>query len=485
VTLRPLAAVDLGAASGRVMVGWIEPERVQLTEVHRFANDPVRLPDGLHWDILRLYQEVVVGLRLAGQAVAGESAAGLLSVGIDSWAVDFGLLDGAGRLAGNPYHYRDSRTEAGVRAVHAVISKEDLYARTGLQFLPFNTLYQLAASRRSGELDSAQILLLIPDLLGYWLTGQQVAEMTNASTTGLFDIHQRTWADDLIAELQFDRQLLPELQPPGRTLGTLLPEVARETDLAIDTVVTLVGSHDTASAVVGVPALHNRFAYISCGTWALVGLELDAAVVSEQARLAQFTNEVGVDGRIRFLHNVMGLWLLQESLRTWERMGLAPDIDVLHAAAAELPAGGPLIDPNDGALLPPGDMPSRIEDACRRTGQPIPVGPAAFVRCILDSLALAFARSIAEAERLADRRVEVIHLVGGGARNRLLCQLTANACELPVLAGPVEAAALGNVLVQARAHGLLSGTLEDLRALIAATHEITRYVPRGRPAGGD
>jgi rhamnulokinase len=473
VTGRLVAAVDLGASSGRVMVGRVAPNELELTEVHRFSNDPVRLPDGLHWDILRLYHEVLAGLREATHA-----ADGLVSIGIDSWAVDYGLLDEAGILLGDPYHYRDGRTAASVDDVHKVIPPAELYARNGLQFLPFNTIYQLAAARRSSLFEAARTMLLIPDLLGYWLSGARVAEVTNASTTGLLGVHRRTWDLDLITSLGIPPSIFAPLGAPGDVIGPLRDKVRQETGATADTLVTLVGSHDTASAVVGVPADDASFAYIACGTWSLVGVELDEPVLTEESRRANFTNEGGVDDRIRYLRNVMGLWLLQESLRTWELGGTLEHLPALLIAAAELPAGGPIVDPDDPSFLPPGDMPARIAAACLRLDRPAPGTPAGIVRCILDSLAAAYGRAVRDAARLSGRSVEVVHLVGGGARNSLLCQLTADACEVPVFAGPVEATAIGNVLIQARARGLLAGDLETLRALVRGTQDIRRYEPR-------
>ena len=473
MTGRLVAAVDLGASSGRVMVGRVAPNELELTEVHRFPNDPVRLPDGLHWDILRLYREILAGLRAAARA-----ADGLVSIGLDSWGVDYGLLDEAGTLLGDPYHYRDDRTAAGVDAVHQIIQPADLYARTGLQFLPFNTIYQLAAARGTSLNEIARTMLLIPDLFGYWLSGVRVAEVTNASTTALLDVHRRTWDMELISALAIPPSLFAPLGAPGDVIGPLRDDVRRETGASAETLLTLVGSHDTASAVVGVPADDASFAFIACGTWSLVGVELDHAVLTEESRLANFTNEGGVDDRIRYLRNIMGLWLLQESLRTWELEGSAEHLPALLIAAGELPSGGPIIDPADPSFLPPGDMPTRIEAACVRQDQPAPGTRPALVRCILDSLASAFGRAVRDAARLSGLSVEVVHLVGGGARNSLLCQLTADACEVPVLAGPVEATALGNVLIQARARGLLAGDLETLRALVRATQDIRRYAPR-------
>jgi rhamnulokinase len=457
-----VVAVDLGASSGRVIVGRVRAGTLELEEVRRFPNDPVMLPDGLHWDILRLYHEVLAGLRTAGRV-----ADDVVSVGIDSWAIDYGLLDSAGSLIGDPYHYRDRRTEASVPLVHAALSRERLYATTGIQFLSINTLYQLAAARETPAFRAAATMLLIPDLLGYWLTGRVVAEITNASTTSLLDARSGAWSPELLGAVGIPAALLPALRGAGEIVGPLRPELAADIGLPADTVLTLVGSHDTASAVVGVPADGPAFAYVACGTWALVGVELDAAVLSDESREANFTNERGIDGTVRYLRNVTGLWLLQESIRTWERDGDRVDLAELLAAAERQPAGGPVVDPDRAEFAPPGDMPARISAEARRTGQRVP-----------DSLAAAFARAVRDAVRLSGRSVDVVHLVGGGSRNTLLCQLTADACALPVLAGPVEATAIGNVLVQARAHGLVDGGLPELRSLVRATQELRRYEPR-------
>jgi rhamnulokinase len=467
-----VAAVDLGASNGRVVVGHVGPGELDLIEVHRFPNEPVALPDGIHWDVLRLYREILDGLRTAAR---GDDPP--LSVGIDSWGVDFGLIDTDGILIANPWHYRDARHAAGIDRVHGRARQASLYMRTGVQFLPFNTLYQLAALEGTEAFGRAGTMLLMPDLIGYWLTGEAAAEETNASTTGLLDAAERTWAEDLIETLRFSRSLFPALRRPGAVLGPIRPEVAEETGLSDATAVTHVGSHDTASAIVAVPAGGPRFAYVACGTWSLVGVELEAPVLTEESRAANFTNEAGVDGRVRYLRNVMGLWLLQETMRTWERAGSPEELGRLLQLAAALPTGGPVIDPDEPVFLPPGDMPARIEDACLRAGLRPPQSRAAVVRCILDSLAAAYSRGIEDASRLSGVDVSTVHLVGGGSQNELLCQLTADACGLPVIAGPVEATAVGNVLVQARARGLVEGDLESLRALVRATHELRRYDP--------
>ena len=467
-----LAAVDLGASSGRVVAARVGSQQLELTEVHRFANRPVRTRSTLHWDVLALYAGVLDGLRAAGR-----EAGRVDGVGIDSWAVDVGLLDADGALLGNPVHYRDARHATAVPAVHAVVPPAELYRVSGLQHLPFNTVFQLAAARGTAQSAAARTALLVPDLLTYWLTGAVGAEVTNASTTGLLDATTREWAGELVDRLGLDRGLLPPLRQPGERLGELADDVLAETGLTGPVPVTAVGSHDTASAVVGIPAATDRFAYVSCGTWSLVGVELEKPVLTEASRAAGFTNELGVDGTVRYLRNVMGLWLLQESQRTWAARGLPAELPDLLAAAAQAPAFAALVDPDDPRFLPPGDVPGRIAEFCRETGQTPPQDVPATVRCILDSLALAHRRTVRRAAELSGREVEVVHLVGGGARNTLLCQLTADACGLPVLAGPVEAAALGNVLVQARGLGVLSGGLPELRALLRRTQDAQLHLP--------
>lgn len=452
--MRRVAAVDLGASSGRVMAGTVGPSVLEVSEVRRFANGGVRAGPVLYWDILGLYRETLAGIREAGR-VDG--------VGIDSWAVDYGLLDERGALLGNPVHYRDSRTDG----ITVPVPDRELYDVTGLQQLPFNTLYQLVAE--GDRLDAAATMLLIPDLLNYWLTGEIGAERTNASTTQLYDVRARTWALSLASRVGIPPRLLPPLRDPGTVVGQ-----ARELS---GVPVVAVGSHDTASAVVAVPASPGtNFAYISSGTWSLAGLELPAPELSDAALAANFTNEGGVDGTIRFLRNVMGLWVLSETLRTWS----TSDLSGLLTAAAASPALAAVVDIDAPGFLPPGDMPARLAAACGATGQRPPGTRAEVVRCILDSLALAYRRTLRQAASLTGRTIDVVHIVGGGARNSLLCQLTADACGVPVLAGPVEAAALGNVLVQARALG--EEDLPDLaamRALVRETQEVRRYEPSG------
>jgi rhamnulokinase len=456
------AAVDLGASSGRVIVGRVGDGTLELAEVHRFGNEPVRLPSGLHWDVVALYRETVAGLRRAEGAV---------SAGIDTWAVDYGLLDDRGGLLGLPYHYRDERTAPPLPL--SVLGAEELYAITGIQHLPFNTVYQLA-TEPPARLAAAGTLLLVPDLLGYWLTGTVGAERTNASTTALLDVTAGGWSAPVATRLGLPAGLLPPLREPGDRIGAALPHTGVEVPLVA------VGSHDTASAVLAVPASSPRFAYVSAGTWSLAGVELDEPVLTAASREANFTNEVGVDGTIRYLRNVMGLWLLQECQRGWDE----PDTAALVEAAAKAPPFAAVVDPDDPAFLPPGDMPARIAEHCRRTGQQPPADRAATVRCILESLAIGHRAAIRDAVRLADHPVDVVHLVGGGSRNALLCQLTADACGLPVVAGPVEATAIGNILVQARADGGPADRAA-MRSLVAAATPLHRYEPQGDPAAWD
>jgi rhamnulokinase len=472
--LTAVAAADLGASGGRVMVGQVGARQLELHEAHRFPNAPVSVLGTLHWDVLRLYQGVLDGLRAAARTFD------LASLGIDSWGVDYGLLDSGGALLGNPVHYRDARTDGMVKEVLAKITAEELYAITGVQQLSINTIYQLAAAARTPQLAAARTLLLIPDLLAYWLTGEVGAERTNASTTQLYDVRAQSWAVGLMERAGIPAHLFPPLRQPGTTIGDLRPDIAGQPGLAnlrAPLPVIAVGSHDTASAVVSVPARGRDFAYISCGTWSLVGVELDQPVLSDASRTANFTNEAGVDGTIRYLRNVMGLWLLQESVRTWADAGRPADLAALLTEAAEVPPRLAVVDPDDPVFLPPGDMPARIAEACRRTGQQAPRGPAETVRCIVDSLALAYRRAIRQVQELSGRSVDTVHVVGGGARNALLLQLTADACGLPVVAGPVEAAALGNILVQARSLGAAPADLDGMRALLRATQELRRFEP--------
>jgi rhamnulokinase len=484
--LPTMLAVDLGASSGRVIAGRLERGRLRTEELSRFANGPVAVPtptgERLHWDVLSLWAGITAGLRAAGATGAAGAAGPVASIGIDSWAVDHGLLDPDGALLGNPVHYRDARTAGWPERLTAALPAPEHYATTGTQVQPFNTVYQLAAAAGDAQLAAAERLLMIPDLLGFWLTGRHVTELTNASTTGLLDVRSGTWSprvlDAVRAATGHDvARLLAPVVPPATVVGGLLPHVEAELGLP-GTRLVAVGSHDTASAVAAVP-MAGGAAYVSSGTWSLVGLELDEPVLTEDSRAANFTNELGVDGTVRYLRNVAGLWLLQESMRTWADRGDPRDVADLVAAAADVPALRTVVDVDDPVVAPPGDMPARIADAARRTGQPVPEDPAAVTRCILDSLALAYRRAIRTASTLTGRSVEVVHVVGGGCRNALLCRLTADATGLPVVAGPVEGTAMGNLLTQALALGQIDGGLTAVREVVRASVDLVRYDPTG------
>ena len=470
-----VAGVDLGASSGRVIAARVAADGVELHEVSRFPNEPVLAGGTLHWDILRLYADVLDGLKKAAADFP------LSSAGIDSWGCDYGLLDESGALIGNPVHYRDRRT-AGVTIP---VSASELYAVTGIQHLPFNTIYQVAAAAQSPALAAARTLLMIPDLLGYWLTGEAGAEVTNASTTALLDVAERTWAAGLMKRAGIPPGLFPRLRQPGDVAGLIKSTVGGEggrllTEDGKPLPLIAVGSHDTASAVAAVPAAGENFAYISSGTWSLVGMELDQPVLTEASRTANFTNEAGIDGTVRYLRNVSGLWLLQECQRHWG--AAAGPVEALLKAAAKEPPLRFAIDADDPVFLHPDDMPGRIAAWLAARGRPVPQSPAEFTRGILDSLAIAYRRALADAQELSGRHADVVHVVGGGSRNELLCQLTADATGLPVIAGPAEATALGNVLVQARALGAAPDSLPGLRALLRNSPAVTglrRYDPSG------
>ncbi|SNT45342.1 rhamnulokinase [Rhodococcoides kyotonense] len=474
-----VAAVDLGATSGRVVVGTVGTDSsgrdvLDLDVVARFPNEPLRLWNGsraaLHTDVPALFGHVRKGLADAART------ADLVSIGIDSWAVDYGLLRG-GRLLGLPHHYRDERSERGVELVESVVSRAELFDRNGLQFLPFNTVYQLAVDRADGMLELADRALLVPDLVAYWLTGREVTERTNASTTGVFGT-DGVLDTDLLARLGIAPSLFAGVVDPGTALGPVLPGFLGAPTTAM---VTAVGSHDTASAVAAVPMNPDNAVYISCGTWGLVGAETSGPVLNTRVREAGFTNEAGVDGRNRLLHNVMGLWLLSETVREWSRVDGAPvDLSDLLAAAAQCPAPAHVFDADDPVFLPRGDMPQRIRAWYSERGLAEPSSRIEMVRAIVESLAAAFAEAVRDAASLAGISLQQVHVVGGGAQNSLLCGILADRLGINVLAGPVEATALGNVLVQARTHGLISGDLDRLRRIVWATFPPERHEPAAR-----
>ncbi len=474
---KQILAVDLGAESGRLIAGGWTGEQIKLDVVHRFPNRPVRVLDKLYWDVLDLHREILQGLRIAGGRLSD-----ITSVGVDTWGVDFGLIGQNGTLLGHPRHYRDPHTENILAEVDRVHPLSSIYKATGIQLMRFNSLFQLAAMRRDGNplLDQARHLLFMPDLFHYFLSGETANEMTNASTSQMLDPHTRQWRTDLTSALDLPHGMLGTLVPPGTALGTLRPSVAQETGLGAIAVV-VPATHDTAAAVAAVPvdpshAATGNWAYISSGTWSLLGLETKTPYLDERARAANATNEGGVDGTIRLLKNIMGLWIVQECRRAWEREGQALDYETLTHLAAQAPAGGPLVDPDHASFLLPEHMPSALQAYCSRTGQQVPEGPGPVLRCALESLAFKYRFVLEQLESLAGVRAEVIHVVGGGCQNRLLNQLTADACGRPVVAGPVEATAAGNILTQALGLGLV-GSLSDARAVVRRSFELMTHEP--------
>jgi rhamnulokinase len=470
---KKLLAFDLGAESGRGILGQFDGARLTLQVVHRFPNGPVRTLDSMHWNVLALYTEMVSALRRC----AAEHG-GIESLGVDTWGVDFALLGRDGALLGNPRHYRDPHTEGVMESAFALVPRAEIFRRTGLQFMRFNTLFQLLALKRARSplLDVAETFLMMPDLFHYFFTGIKVNEFTDVSTSQMYDPTAKQWAYELVNAFGLPSRMLGTVVPPGTVLGPLRAALAAETGVNPVPVVA-PASHDTASAVVSVPAQGTAWAYISSGTWSLMGVELEAPLINDKAAAYNFTNEGGFGGTIRFLKNIMGLWLVQECRRTWERSGRAYSYDELARLARAAAPFASLVDPDDAAFMLPASMPEAIADYCRRTGQSSPLDPGAVIRCALESLALRYRWVLESLEELTGQRLETIHVVGGGSQNELLCQLTADACARPVLAGPVEATAIGNVLVQALALGLL-GSLADAREVVRRSFELQTYAPR-------
>lgn len=471
-------AFDLGAESGRAVLGALEDERIQLREVHRFRTEGLTMLGVRQWDVARIYEEMVSGIARC----AREHGPELDGMGVDTWGVDFGLVARDGSLLGNPVHYRDKRTEGMFDAAFELVPREELYKVTGIQFLPFNTVYQLLslARSRSPLLEAAESLLLMGDLFGYLLSGKRACEYTNASTTQLLDPHKRTWDDALIERLGLPRHILLDPVRPGTVLGTVLPDVAALGGIAPGVPVIAPATHDTGAAVAAVPvgAGERDWAYLSSGTWSLLGAELDGPCINDRSLALDFTNEGGVDGKIRFLKNIFGLWLVQECRRAWERESGEPvDYAELTAQAGESPAFVSIIDLDDTRLLAPDNMPALIQTMCRETGQPVPESRGAIVRCALESLALKYRQTLRALDETLGRTTRCLHIIGGGTRNRLLSQMTADACGIPVVAGPIEATALGNIGVQAMATGAI-GSLAHLRKVIANSVELEHYTPQ-------
>ncbi len=469
--------IDLGAESGRVMAGLWNGKRMRLEELHRFANGPVEIAGTLRWDVLRLWSETQHGLALAARA----HGTAVRSVGVDTWGVDFVLLSKANELLGHPYHYRDGRTRGLMERAFRRVPRAEIFAATGLQFMELNTLYQLLALRRDHPdvLAAADCLLMMPDFFHWCLCGARLAEFTDATTTQFFHPTSGAWAYSLLNKLDLPTRILPKVVPPGTRLGPLLDSVARHTGLAKIPVIA-PASHDTAAAVAAVPnpkAREGAWAYISSGTWSLMGLELDKALLSQRVLDFNLTNEGGVDGTYRLLKNISGLWLVQQCKRAFEANGLKVEYEHLVRLAKAAPALRSMIDPDDARFMNPPDMPAAIKGFCRETHQPVPSSEGALVRCALESLALKYRTVLDRLEEATAKRVEVVHIVGGGSRNALLNQFTADACNRPVLAGPVEATVLGNVLVQARACSEI-GSLAELRAVVRDSCEVHTFEPR-------
>lgn len=469
-------AMDIGAESGRAMLAQLDEERLELTEVHRFPNGAVRTPDGLHWDVLRIWSEVKHSLA----QIIHQQGTNLVSVGIDTWGLDFALLDHTGALIANPFHYRDSRTDGMLEEAFRRMPRGQLYARTGMPPAQLATLYQLLSMvvNRSPALDIAETLLTTPDLLNYWLTGRKGCEFTIASTTECYNPLLGNWDGDLLQRMGIPMRLFPQVIQPGTQLGPLLPYVAEEVGLPGDSpTVVAPACHDTASAAAAVPAEQPGCAWISSGTWSVVGTELRTPTINDMALAYNLANEGGVCGTSFLCLNIMGLWIVQECRRTWAGQGEALSYAELTELANQARPFQSTIDPDDAEFFRPGDMPARIQSYCQQTRQPVPEGKAAVVRCVLESLALKYRWAVERLEEVTGQRLNPLHIVGGGTQNRLLNQLTADATGRLVLAGPVEVTALGNVLMQALALGRI-GSLQEGRERVRRSFPLERYEPR-------
>ena len=467
-------AADFGAGSGRVVRGSLDGNRLMLHEVHRFPNDPVQLRDEMHWDFLRLFHELKQGIRKGTEGVSAQ----VRSIAVDTWGVDYGLIDGAGRLRGNPRHYRDARHAKSMNDVLAKVSGQELYSMSGVLPQQINTIFQLSGHLQDSvaDVDADTRLLFMPDLFHYYLSGEQACEYTIASTSGLLHSGESRWNESLMTRLGLPASLFPRLVEPGTVLGHLTDELVRELHTGPMQVVS-VGSHDTASALAAIPATGTDFAFISCGTWSLMGMERETPVLSDLSRELGFTNEGTVSGKVRTLKNRSGLWLLQECKRQWERENRFYSHDELIQFSASARPHQSLISSGDDIFMSPGNMPERIRLYCEHTSQTAPESIGAIVRCILESLAMEFRQTLDELEQITGIRPPIIHMVGGGVHNRLLCQFTANATGLPVIAGPVEASSAGNCLLQYVALGEVDG-LSEIRDIVSASFEPEMYTPQ-------
>ena len=470
-------AVDLGASSGRVLLGQWDSERFALSELHRFINGPVTVLDRLYWDILGLWEEIKTGLRVYAREHGGAPA----GIGIDTWGVDYVLLDKEGTLLGNPFHYRDTRTVGSVEKLDELVGKGRVYERTGIQFLELNTLTQLSSMVRAeaAQLALADTLLMMPDAFNYWLTGIKKTEYTNASTTQMLNAKSRAWDLDLLEELAIPSHFLPDIVQPGTILGPLHASLADEVGLDPATAVITPGTHDTASAVAAVPHLDEKSVYLSSGTWSLMGVEVSEPIINDEMLRLNFTNEGGVGGTIRLLKNVAGMWLLEESRRQWAREGKNLDWDVLLSEAQKAEPFQSIIDPDDASFNVPGDLPGAVRSFCQKTGQAQPESVGAVARCCLESLALKYRWVVEAVERLTGKTMDTVRIVGGGSQNELLNQFTADACGKKVVAGPVEATALGNLMMQAVATGHIT-TIKEGREAVARSVELKEFEPKSQ-----
>lgn len=467
-------AIDLGAESGRAILATLDDQHLSLTDIHRFANNPVRLPDGLHWDILRLWSEVKTALHIATH----KHNVQLAGIGIDTWGVDYGLLDRQGALIGNPYHYRDSRTDGMVEAAFKHLPRERIFDLTGIQFMQLNTLYQLFSmvERQSPALEIAETFLTTPDLLNYWLCGRKASEFTMATTTQCYDPRRCEWSQPLLQALGIPVHIFPDVVQPGTVLGDVLPDIAEETGCGRVPIIA-PACHDTGSAVAAVPAENKHFAWISSGTWSIMGAEARDPIVNAQSLKYNFTNEGGVNGTWRFSKNIMGLWIVQECRRAWARADEDLSYTELTQLAAHAAPFRSIIDVDADDFFQPGDMPTRIQQYCARTNQPIPQTKGEIVRCALESLALKYRWVLDRLEEMLGHRLEPIHIIGGGTQNRLLNQITADATHRSVVTGPIEATAIGNVLMQAVALGHLK-SLDEARAVVRHSFKPEKYDPQ-------
>ncbi len=472
-----MLAIDLGASSGRGIVGSFDGQKLSIKENHRFSNDPVILCGRMHWDVLRIFHEIKQSI--AKTVLDGDT---IRSIGIDTWGVDYALLDEGGKMLSNPYHYRDARTEGIVSYVGRFFAPSELYAKTGIQTMNFNTVFQLAADLRDDPkmVENAARMLNIPDLLNYFLTGKMANEYTILSTGALLDAQKRDYAKDIIAKVGIPQRLFGNIVAPGMSLGKLLPQVQSEVGKT-DAEVLTVASHDTASAVIAVPTQEKEFLFISSGTWSLMGTELDAPKINAETEKYNFTNEGGVNNTIRFLKNIMGLWLIQESRRQWRREGKEYSFAELENLAKAVKPFRCFIDPDHPSFVAPGDLPTRVREFCQRTGQYVPETVGEIVRCIYESLAMKYRYTAETIAKLTGISPRVIHVVGGGTKDVFLSQMTADACGIPVCAGPEEATAIGNLLVQLMAAGEAEN-LSDARAIVAASFACKHYEPQNTDA---